>query len=1279
MLKLQKVELLGFKSFAERTEIAFHGAGVAAVVGPNGCGKSNISDAIHWVLGEQSAKTLRSGRMQDVLFSGTPARKATGLAEVKLTLLDPEAMSATEPAAAANGSAIEASRNGDGGVITVARRLFASGESEYLLNDRACRLRDIQEIFLGTGLGPDSYANIEQGRIGQILSAKPYERRALIEEAAGITRFKAKRKLAWAKLESSKQNLARVSDILEEVSKQLHSLQRQAARARRYKELREQVQAQLRKVLGSRARQTEEQTAQTALELSLLRGVFEEQGARTEQHEGALRELHQQLEQLELELRQAAEERTTLRVEAERARGQVTTHAQQIAYAVRRVEEARAEQAQIQARQDAQRPEREQCARMTAQLQQEREVLEGELRGWEASLRLCQQDLEEKEQRREQLSREILEAVGQAAELRSQLSQQEQYLGWTTKQIGQLDSQDSEMEAAQEAAVLRCRQSEELLRREGAEREQVSARRAEREESLRQAKEEESRCRSELEEMRTQLAAERARLRSLEEILARHSYSTETVQRLFEAQVPQRVGGGSGSGAHAGRRFETAGLLADFLEVEPAYERVVEEFLREELEYVVVKDWSAAERAVHLLRTELPGRATFLLETAAASRRNGHGSGHAERKIPAGVRPLASCVRFTNGFSGSAGSLLPKLDGCYLVADAGQGRELAAEHPESYFLTPEGIWFQGALVSAGKADCQGPLALKRELLGLAAKLADSERAVEEETASLNRTVQEIAEQQAELQRLTQQQQDYEKRLMLAERDQREAAADAKRIAERLALLALERERLEREAERTRGQWSQNNYEIAQCEQRRAELEAEVQAVQAEASERKAQREAAQVCETELRSRLAGLEERQRTAAESLARLEQAAEQLTARSAELEAQCVQWANQRTQWEQESRSLVEQSVAADRRAEELTARMAEMESRATGHRRSIQEREQETPRLRQELEQTREKRSAAEVQLARLQSEMDHLRETCRNELGVELETLTAAVGAAPSEGAPVFGTALERALAKDTPLAPEALAEAEEQYRQLRTKLENLGPINMMALEEFEECRTRHEFLETQRQDLQDSIRDTTQAIGEIDAICNRQFAEAFEQISAHFQHTFTQLFGGGQGMLRLLEVDEPADAPAKVFGARQEEAGIEIIAQPPGKRLQSVLLLSGGEKALAALALLVAIFRYKPSPFCILDEVDAPLDDANIGRFTELVQQMSRDTQFILITHSKRTMSIAPVMYGVTMQEPGVSKIVSVRFHGAAGAGTTAASSKETASSELHTLAEAVA
>jgi chromosome segregation protein len=344
----------------------------------------------------------------------------------------------------------------------------------------------------------------------------------------------------------------------------------------------------------------------------------------------------------------------------------------------------------------------------------------------------------------------------------------------------------------------------------------------------------------------------------------------------------------------------------------------------------------------------------------------------------------------------------------------------------------------------------------------------------------------------------------------------------------------------------------------------------------------------------------------------------------------------------EWDEERQRLERQVSAAEQRSSELNQRMAELETRNIEGRRQQALEEQDLHRLRSALEETREKRSSVELRLALLQSEMEHLKETCRNELQLELDDLVASEAASEIQA-----------------LGQEELANAEELYRQLKTKIENLGPINMMALEEFEQCRERHEFLNRQQKDLLDSIRDTTQAITEIDAICNQQFDEAFRQIGEHFQRTFSQMFGGGQGVLRLLEAEDAS------------EAGIEIIAQPPGKRLQSVLLLSGGEKALAALALLLAIFRYKPSPFCILDEVDAPLDESNIGRFTGMVQEMSRDTQFILITHSKKTMSIAPVMYGVTMQEPGVSKIVSVRFQGT----PAEASAKE----RVQTLAAAVA
>jgi chromosome segregation protein len=759
------------------------------------------------------------------------------------------------------------------------------------------------------------------------------------------------------------------------------------------------------------------------------------------------------------------------------------------------------------------------------------------------------------------------------------------------------------------------------------ERDRVAARRSELEASLRIAKEEESRYRGQLEELRTELAGQRARLTSLEEILARHAYSTETIQRLFESRT-----GSAASSDQSSAHFEAVGVLADFLEVEPAYERVVEEFLREELDYVVVKDWDSAERGLQLLRSEVPGRATFLLH--GGNGKNGNGNS-ADGEVSGAVRSLASCVRFTNGFSGGAGPALPKLERCYMVADADAGRRLAHEHPELYFLTPDGIWFQGALVSAGKADHQGPLALKRELRSLTRALEEHKQATGEMVETLGGTLRQIEQQQQELQSLVQQEQDCEKRLVMADRDLLEAAAQGERVSEKLALLTIELERLNRESERARSQWAHDTWEIALRERRRAEMDQETEAILSSLDQLKQEREAAQARESELRGRLAALEERRRSAADTLTRLQQSLEQLIARMTTLGEQCEQWRLQQSQWNEEKRSMEEQIVAAERQAQELVQRIAELEASSTDGRRTLAEREDRLQQLRAQLEENREKKSAAEVQLARLQAEMEHLKESCRNELQAEMETLSAA-----------------QLVGDIATLTGDELVQAEELYRQLKTKLENLGPINMMALEEFEQCRERHAFLEQQQKDLLDSIRDTTQAIQEIDGICNQQFTEAFEQIGAHFQRTFTQLFGGGQGMLRLLASEEPGDPAAKHAG--HSEAGIEIIAQPPGKRLQNVLLLSGGEKAMAALALLLAIFRYRPSPFCILDEVDAPLDEANIGRFTAIVQEMSRETQFIIITHSKKTMAIAPVMYGVTMQEPGVSKIVSVRFHGAA-------------------------
>ena len=444
MLKLQKIELLGFKSFADRTEIVFGDGGVAAIVGPNGCGKSNISDAINWVLGEQSAKSLRSGRMQDVIFNGTRGRKATGMAEVHLTLVDTErqatsAVHAEENYNAGLKSPVEAAK--ESGTITVTRRLFASGESDYLLNGRTCRLRDVQELFLGTGLGPDAYAVIEQGRVGQILTAKPYELRGLIEEAAGVTKFKAKRKLTWAKLESSKQNLSRVNDILDEITRQLNSLKRQAARAQRYTELRDQMRAQLRSVLVNHYREREGEVSQVAAELGELNRALQEQVSTVEIRETEQKEMHQLYEREEMELRQASEQRSSLRLEAERARSQAASQAQQIGYLSSRIDEAVTEKTVIANRITELQAELTSCSSLLSEIETNGEQLATELKEAEGRFQGAQGNLKEKERVLAQLRQEMLNAVGYCATLRNQVTQLEQFIANTDRQLERVEGE----------------------------------------------------------------------------------------------------------------------------------------------------------------------------------------------------------------------------------------------------------------------------------------------------------------------------------------------------------------------------------------------------------------------------------------------------------------------------------------------------------------------------------------------------------------------------------------------------------------------------------------------------------------------------------------------------------------------------------------------------------------------------------------------------------------------------------------------------------------------
>ena len=707
-------------------------------------------------------------------------------------------------------------------------------------------------------------------------------------------------------------------------------------------------------------------------------------------------------------------------------------------------------------------------------------------------------------------------------------------------------------------------------------------------------------------------------MHSLQEVLDRHSYSTETVKRLFGSGNQK---GGESTG------FRPVGVLADFIEVDPACERSVEEFLREELDYVVVKDWESAQQGIQILKGGVAGRATFLLHSGVTSR-VGEGSesntaAHPYESLPGVLGSLESRVKFSSALAHAASEVLPKLRNCYLVENSQVGQSLAMTHRDAIFLSPDGEWFHGDLVTAGKGGGTSPLALKRELRELVRVVADREEESIKLTTAMEELRRTIEEQQSALQTLVVEQQDAEKRLVMAERDAKEIAAHIERLSKHLGTIGLEEERLRNEVERARTKLVADTEEITKREQRKFEIETEMATISGAMTVLEAERDEAHRQANDARSRMAALVERRRASADARARFERNIRENTERTTLLEKQHDDWTLQRANFEESNTRLANDATLAEQRSAELAVQVSEMETRYEARRQQLAQGDEALQGMRRGLEDIREKKSISEVQAAKLEAEMGHLKESCRNEFQMEMETL---------------------AEEQTAPLSAEDLAAAEENYQQIKAKIDGMGPINMMALEEYEECRQRHDFLEIQKQDLLDSIRDTTQAIEEIDDVSQRQFSDAFDQISRNFAEVFQTLFGGGQGLLRLTEAENPADR------------GVEIVAQPPGKKLQSVLLLSGGEKAMTALALLMATFRFKPSPFCVLDEVDAPLDEANVGRFARMVQEMSGQTQFILITHSKRTMSVAPVLYGVTMEEPGVSKIISVRFNAAASA-----------------------
>jgi chromosome segregation protein len=1304
LLKLKKLQILGFKSFCDRTELKFHGDGVAAIIGPNGCGKSNISDSISWVLGEQSAKTLRGSRMEDVIFAGTRDRKPTGMAEVSLTLIDPEvyagvdANAATEVdiqddmpeaakmhvaddwdeaairarAAADTERAVEDAQPGKTeeieiqrskvninaiafpddepmfampahnvtapaagttvgtpaphvvlkirrrkfnqqqfhhGEIVVTRRLFRSGDSEYLLNGKLCRLRDIQELFMGTGLGPESYALIEQGRIGQILSSRPTDRRAILEEAAGITKFKTKKRLAEARLEDAKLNLSRVNDIFDEVTRQMNSLKRQASKAERYARLRDEMRAKLRVVLASKFAAIEHESAELDAQLNSLAEEMQHRTIEVQQLEGEHSERQQRGYSIENELRENRDRINQIVLEIDRAHARRRHNEERCAELLVRSASADAELAQARHRLTALEAERE----------SNRQILESaaaDLAGAQSNLALCQQEaaaaaasLAEIERQQEESRVAVFDTVSAASRLRNQLAQAEERLAGIDREgrrlEAEIESATTQVEAFGGQRGQIALEFETITQRASGITEEIGRIRR----LIESKKSEETRAKSNLDILRAEYATALGKKGSLEAVIAEHGYSTESVRRLFQSGVMQ-------SG------LAPVGVLADFLEVEPKYERVVEDFLRDELNYIVVKSWDAADEGLRMLRTDVDGRATFLVHPEDAQAKFSFVLDEAAHSAPAAAQvvPLKHSIRVLNGFGRSLEVILPKLRDGYIVPEVDSARTLALENPDAFFLSQTGECFHNVTVTGGKQRSEGPLSMKRELREVLRQLEDLERALREEETRVLTLGREIKELSSLLERLEGEKREAEHQVMTSGHMLQQLDSEMSRVRERLNVAQMELHRLGSDRAEQEGILCARQSEIEVLELRRVELEQQIASAQETLAALRQRREESAQTTSQHAARVATLEERHRSAAAVLQRIESLFSEMGERVHALQSQIESAGTEKLQRESENAQLAQQ--AADLEAERNAAQAREglLQFETEQLRARLAEIDELLRDSRLLLDQARDRRGELSTGLAKLQSDAQHMAETCLNELGIERAAL-------------MVDTTL-------TVVSGDELANEDQLYREMRSKLEAMGPVNMMALEEYKETAERHAFLETQRKDLIASIENTTATIKEIDTISRQKFEEAFAKINENFQETFKKLFGGGHAFMKLTDEENSA------------ESGIDVVASPPGKRLQSVLLLSGGEKAMTALALLVGIFQFAPSPFCILDEVDAPLDEANIGRFTELVKEMSVQTQFVLITHSKKTMSIAPVLYGVTMQEPGVSKLVSVRFGG---------------------------
>ncbi len=1235
---LKALKLHGFKSFADNTTLEFK-PGVTAIVGPNGCGKSNIADAIRWVLGEQSAKALRGGKMQDVIFEGADTRKAAQLCEVGLLLTECEKQLGSEFHE-----------------IEITRRVYRDGQSEYFFNNQPCRLKDIHKLFMDTGVGRTSYSIMAQGQIDQILSSKPEERRVVFEEAAGITKYKSQRREAMSKLALTEQNLARVSDVINEVARQIGTLKRQAAKAMRYKRLSFRLR-HLALAQGSfQWQQLSTTLADISGRVSSLRREADTRRATLEEHTSAL------------DLKKAARSSLHHRVQ----------EAQQSVFDLRSQKDAAENQsglAQVKRTGLADRLEagRDAVAELEMQLKElasqvdtganDKQMQLSLLGSSDAvfqdrnrELAILEGELTKAEQQLSQDKFQLLQSESMVARLRTESSGLEVDARTSQNRFDQLSTELAEMRIAVETAVEALAQVRSRVEEARAEQSRTNSEAQAAQTALQEATHNFREAQRKLQEIDRSLAQKTARLKLLQQLQEKWEGFGEGAKALLQGRLASLLGE---------QKFTP---ITQGLEMRAEYAKALEALLGSSVEAIAVSDLATAQKILAQLETDKIGSVCLQIP--------GLLTGSASAELPAGLRPATEAVANLDP-SHPAASIL---SACYLADDLGTFLEFWKANPTFSFLmvaTAKGeLVDRRGLIFGGHSKKPANSIVQREVdLRETGKAVVAEQIAHDEQRALIEqinTALTLAEQTLEQKRKD----------VLAASQISAGLHNEEKNAQRAHEDAAHRlQRLENELNTHKRDYDEAQARLAKAQgllhEAHTAVEAKKQVITATESriaekraDRDLQKESLSQARLELAERRQKVEVLDRGLTEMERRRVQLADLHDLRQIEIET----WAVQVQQLEQESSGQ-------KARAEEIAVALAEAQENVESLRVELSTIEQEIngveagmTSIRSVAESAMAELTKNEVRVAETSARVQFLTEEISHEFQAEVATLdwrqllwraddepeglkaldlddedegtTAPIpGAAPAltDSAPKRrkkekgpkGEATEADLAA---LDANNWDENKAEVDALRQRIGTMGAVNLVAIEEYSELKQRYEFLKTQCDDLTNAKTALLKAIDDINQTSLEQFKVTFDQIRKNFAYTFNILFGGGHADIELITADDPL------------ESGIEIVAQPPGTKLKGITLLSGGQKTLTAVGLLFALYMVKPSPFCLLDELDAPLDESNIHRFTNLLKQFVGESQFIIITHNKSTIAAADALYGVTMQERGVSRTLSMRF-----------------------------